>query len=54
MDTTTNNTVEVYDNLTGEHYTRDCTSEELAFYEELKKEQNEALADNAQPLPDPE
>jgi hypothetical protein len=54
MDTTPNHTVEVYDNLTGEHYTRDCTPEELAFYEQLEKEQNEAPAINAEPLPSPE
>ena len=35
MDTETNWTVEVYDHATGEHYTRPCTPEELAFYEEL-------------------
>ena len=47
MDTETKYTVEIYDNLTGEHYERECTAEELAFYEELAKEQNEALITDA-------
>jgi hypothetical protein len=38
MATETNYTVEVYDNETGEHYTRPANAEELAFYEELEKE----------------
>ena len=54
MATTPKHTVEVYDNLTGEHYTRDCTPEELAFYEQFEKEQNEPPADNADALPDAE
>ncbi len=28
-------TVEVYDNATGEHYTRDATVEEKAIYEQI-------------------
>ena len=39
MATETNYTVEVYDNATGEHYTRPATPEELAFYEQLQAEQ---------------
>jgi hypothetical protein len=31
-------TVEVYDNATGEHYTRPATAEELAFYETLAEQ----------------
>jgi hypothetical protein len=54
MDTTPNHTVEVYDNLTGEHYTRDCTPEELAFYEQFEKEQNEAPNANADDVPSAE
>jgi hypothetical protein len=46
MDTETNQTVEVYDNATGEHYTRPCTPDELAFYEELAKQQNIINNDN--------
>lgn len=42
MDTDSKNMVEVYDNATGQHYFRECTPEELAFYEELRLEQ-EAL-----------
>jgi len=38
MGTETNFTVEVYDNATGEHYTRPCTPEELAFYQSLASE----------------
>ena len=34
MGTEPDYTVEVYDNATGEHYTRPCTPEELAFYSE--------------------
>jgi hypothetical protein len=37
-------TVEVYDNATGEHYTRPANAEELAFYETLA----EQLANSAQ------
>jgi hypothetical protein len=39
MATETNHTVEVYDNATGEHYTRPANAEELAFYEQFKVEQ---------------
>lgn len=28
-------TVEVYDNATGEHYTRDATAEEQSIYEQI-------------------
>jgi hypothetical protein len=38
MATKTNHTVEVYDNATGENYTRPANAEELAFYDELEKE----------------
>jgi hypothetical protein len=38
MATETNHTVEVYDNATGEHYTRPANAEELAFYEQLEAE----------------
>ena len=39
MATETNHTVEVYDNATGEHYTRPANAEELAYYEQLEAEQ---------------
>ena len=42
MDTDSKNMVEVYDNATGQHYFRECTAEELSFYEDLAREQ-EAL-----------
>lgn len=48
--------VEVYDSLTGEHYERECTPEELVFYEQLEKEQIEAPtadAPNLNPADDP-
>ena len=54
MATTSNHTVEVYDNLTGEHYTRECTPEELAFYEQMENEQNEAVITDSPNLPNVE
>jgi hypothetical protein len=37
MATETNHSVEVYDNKTGEHYTRPANAEELEFYKELEE-----------------
>jgi hypothetical protein len=45
MATTPKHTVEVYDNLTGEHYTRDCTPEELEFYKSLENPVQKATTD---------
>lgn len=33
-------TVEVYDNATGEHYTRDATAEEIMIYQQIKDAAN--------------
>lgn len=32
MDIENNHTIEVYDNETGQHYTRPCTDEEIELY----------------------
>jgi hypothetical protein len=47
MDTEPDHTVEVYDNATGEHYTRPCTPEELAFYEQQKQELQQQVQPDA-------
>lgn len=38
MATESKHMVEVYDAETGEHYEREATAEELAFYEQLAQE----------------
>lgn len=52
MDTTSKPKIEVYDNLTGEHYERECTPEEMFFYEQWEREQNETPSANTDALPD--
>jgi hypothetical protein len=49
MATETDHTVEVYDNATGEHYTRPANAEELAFYKQLEKELAESKTETTEP-----
>jgi hypothetical protein len=48
-------TVEVYDNATGEHYTRPATAEELAFYETLAEQlaNPNTAPETSTPTPEP-
>lgn len=45
MATETKWTVEIYDAATGEHTVRECTADEIAFYETLENASNQATPD---------
>jgi hypothetical protein len=49
MATRTKHTVEVYDNATGEHFTRPANAEELAFYKQLEKELAQSNTEKSEP-----
>lgn len=44
-----NQTVEVYDNATGEHYTREATEEELMVYQQIVESASASSVENGLP-----